>query len=457
LLDWARKRAIQTIFWNKEDPVHFERFLERARLFSHVFTTDANCISEYRVRLGHDRVDVLPFAAQPSIHHPIEAENRDGAVCFAGTYYGNRHEQRRSDMDFILRPAIPFGLEIYDRQFGVKGYSFPEVYQNCIKGRLDYEDMVKAYKRYRVFLNVNSVKQSPTMFSRRVFELLACGTPVISTYSQGIVELLGEDVVAFTQSESDTRRHLERLLGDDEEWAIASARGIRKVMSKHTYGHRLVDALQRTNISLPSPREPRITVVIRVETEARLMAVASQLAAQCYRQFDVVLLTQAAISSTTLEQFRNALSQHSVRVAIGSPDEICQQCVQWVADYAALLDMRDYYGPSFLIDYSLAMRYSHADFMGKKTHYDTKGRGGQQLMQAGNEYRYVNSVPSGTLIVKRSSLSSDLLQTALFRHTVRLGEQRILSINRFNYLRNEAIHNALANGQSNTYRTRVEV
>ncbi len=212
LLTWAGERKIPTLFWNKEDPVHLDRFMERARLFDYVFTTDANCVPEYRKRLGHDCVFPLPFAAQPLIDNPILDEPRTGSVCFAGTYDGNRYEERRSDMEHLLKPSIDFGLEIYDRNFGVTGkqaemLAFPDIYQGCIKGRLGYADMVKAYKKYRVFLNVNSVKDSPTMFARRVFELLASGTPVISNYSRGIVELLGEDTVFISESEADTRKH----------------------------------------------------------------------------------------------------------------------------------------------------------------------------------------------------------------------------------------------------------
>ena len=42
LTAYCRERQIPTIFWNKEDPPHFEDFLETAQLFDVVFTTDAN-------------------------------------------------------------------------------------------------------------------------------------------------------------------------------------------------------------------------------------------------------------------------------------------------------------------------------------------------------------------------------------------------------------------------------
>ncbi|WP_051998688.1 hypothetical protein [Listeria grandensis] len=48
LLKWCQKNGIPTIFWNKEDPIHFEKFIDTAKLFDYIYTTDANMIPEYK-------------------------------------------------------------------------------------------------------------------------------------------------------------------------------------------------------------------------------------------------------------------------------------------------------------------------------------------------------------------------------------------------------------------------
>ena len=441
LLDWARQQGIPSIFWNKEDPVHFERFIERARLFSHIFTTDTDCVPRYREMAGHNRIFALPFAAQPSIHNPVQTEPREGAVCFAGTYYRDRHEQRQADMEYILRPAIPFGLEIYDRQHGVVGknseaYRFPEVYRPCIRGRLDYEEMVKAYKRYRVFLNVNSVKQSPTMFSRRVFELLASGTPVISTYSRAIVELLGEDIVFITETEADTRRHLERLLGDEGAWARAAVRGMRKVLREHTYQRRMQEVAAQVGIASPPPAEPRISVLIRVKSASDIECVASILAAQTRRPFELLLLSKGELPAHALELLRDALPNVPVKNVLGLSGEAHGQCMNTRAEYLAFLDLRDSYGANYLMDYALAASYSDADFIGKHTIFQAGFNGGHQLQQAGQEFKFVTSVESATLVAKKPALSQKLFEQMLNSRVFQTGDRRILSIDRFNYVQN---------------------
>ena len=51
LVDLVRKakdKGIPTLFWNKEDGVHFDRFIDSAKHFDHILTVDSNCIEKYK-------------------------------------------------------------------------------------------------------------------------------------------------------------------------------------------------------------------------------------------------------------------------------------------------------------------------------------------------------------------------------------------------------------------------
>src|SRR5699024_1051455 len=100
LTAYCRDNGIPTVFWNKEDPPHFVDFLDTARLFDYVFTTDGDKIPDYVDRLGHDRVNLLPFAAQPAIHNPgrIRGVERDRAVVFGGMYFRDKYPERRDQL-----------------------------------------------------------------------------------------------------------------------------------------------------------------------------------------------------------------------------------------------------------------------------------------------------------------------------------------------------------------------
>lgn len=234
----CKLRGIPTLFWNKEDPIHFDNFLSIARYFKYVATTDSNCVPAYKRLLWHDRVFVLPFAAQIDMHSPVGLAGRLPLTCFAGMYWQNQHKERKMDADLLLDVAMKAGLHIYDRsQAGGAGDPFPEKYSGCVQGGLPYTEVVKMYKQYRAFLNVNIVKTSPTMFSRRVFELLACGTPVVSSYSIGIAQMFPEVLIPGNANEAETM--INQLLHDDVYWNTVSKAGVCRVLSQHTYAHRL--------------------------------------------------------------------------------------------------------------------------------------------------------------------------------------------------------------------------
>ena len=134
-------------------------------------------------------VYAVPFAAQQKICNPSDRFKSEAeSVCFAGSYYGVGHDERKRQMDALLPSIIEFEGAIYDRMSKVDSdrYKFPPQYTPFIRDAVPFTEVVQLYKRFKVFLNVNTIVESPTMMSRRVYELLACGTPVVSTPSKAI-------------------------------------------------------------------------------------------------------------------------------------------------------------------------------------------------------------------------------------------------------------------------------
>ena len=76
------------------------------------------------------------------------------------------------------------------------------------------------------------------MLSRRVFELLACGTPVVSGPSIA-VEKLFDGLVPVVSTEADAVDQIAIMLDDSSHRRKRSHLGYRYVHSKHTYSHRL--------------------------------------------------------------------------------------------------------------------------------------------------------------------------------------------------------------------------
>jgi len=239
----CRKLEIPTVFWCKEDPVHFNMFLKPASRFDWIFTTDERCVPKYQEIFGHDRVHSLSFAVQPKVHNPFYEMEREAKVCFAGSYYTKKYPERGQALRDMFDASIPYGLVIFDRNSAGNHpfYKFPQQYKEFLRPRLPYSEIIKAYKGYAMNININTVTDSNTMFSRRVYELLACGTPVVSNPSLGMQKLF--DTVIVCGSVAEYEKRIGELMQDKKRWQEISRKGVRDVLKGHTYHDRALQIL----------------------------------------------------------------------------------------------------------------------------------------------------------------------------------------------------------------------
>lgn len=351
ICQYAREKGIPTVFWNKEDPVHHEKFMCSAELVDYIFTTDTNMRTSYTAKTGNHNVHALPFAAQPAIHKPAPLAGRKPRACFAGSWYGDRHAERGQAMRWLLQAAHAYGLDIYDRNHGTGVFPFPEEYHAGIKGSLPYKELCDEYSCYRVFLNVNSVTESPTMFSRRVFELLACGTPVVSTYAKGIENLFDSNAVWLVRSQEEADHALHTLMTDDVEWRRRSLAGIREVFAKHTYAHRLNDIFETLGLTDRMPTEPAMLLIAQVQTLAELKALDCFAHEQSYQAFSLGVECPREVSTLA-----GTLSR---KLVLLQPGEKTNWLGQFIANgtIAGWLSAHSHYGTHYLRDLANASLY----------------------------------------------------------------------------------------------------
>ncbi len=406
----ATAAGIPTVFWNKEDPVHFDTFAPAAAMFDWIFTTDADCVARYRLLAAHERIGVLPFAAQPRIHNPIGAPaTRLARACFAGSWQADHYAERGADVAMLLRPVLDAGLlDIFDRMTApaATGARFPAPYDRAVLGARSYSDLLVEYRRYACFLNVNSVKSSPTMCSRRIFELLACRTPVISTPSRAIDELLGDTVITVDEP-GDARAAVEQLVGDPEHRDRIGHLGYRIVMSRHTYGHRIDALLERIGLAVPSPA-PHVAVLAPTNRPQFLDRLLANFAAQ--RDIDAELIVLA-----NSERFDRAdLDSRVAAIANARVIHLAQgltmgECLNVGLDatdarFVAKFDDDDHYGSHYLADALLVHRFVDAAIVGKKTFFaHLEGPDETLLRFPGNEFAFVNRVSGSTMLIDRAA------------------------------------------------------
>ncbi len=416
LVQWCRSRGIPTVFWNKEDPVHHDDFLEAAGLFDHVFTTDSNMLQHYRDVLGHDRVAVLPFAAQVALHNPVRPAHgfAERDVAFGGMYFAHRHPERREQMDMLLGAAsaasgrMPIGLEIFSRQLGgEERYQFPAPLDAHVVGSLDYQQMLTAYRSYKVFLNVNTVVDSPTMCARRIYEITASGTPVVSTPSPAIDSVFAADEVLQVSDGREAELSLRALVNSAELRERMVHRAQRTVWSSHTYTHRVDEVLESVGLTdhLTARREPRVTALVSTIRPAQVDHVLATLAAQQGASVQLALLTHGwdVPEAELRARARDVGIEDLVLLQAGRdvPLGACLNRLVAAADgeLVAKIDDDDVYGPHYLSDQAHAMFYSGADVVGKQAHFvHLVASKVTALRFAHREHRYTDFVMGPTIV-----------------------------------------------------------
>ena len=452
ITDLCKNLEIPTVFWNKEDPYHFDEFIEAAKLFDYIFTTDENSIEKYKKLLEHEQVYVLPFAAQAKIHNPINKEQKElGDVAFAGACYNVGHFDRNKNMEYILDPALKYDLHIYDRNYTYNImytdniFRFPKLYQPFIKGYVPYEKITKLYKKYSIFLNVNSVNDSPTMFSRRVFELLACGTNVISSYSLGIEKTFPE-IVKQSKMEEDTLKFLEILTKNKEYRDRLSLLGQREIFNHHTYTLRLEAILDKIAINYKKHITPGVSVITCTNREDNMELIFENYERQIYENKELIIILNNDNMSLTSWQNKSK-SYTNVKIFQIKEIKSTAQCLNYAIEncnleYIAIFN-DDYYAKNYLVDSMNTFKYSNVDIVGKYSHYAYSEINKLLVIMFPHiEYRYVKYVNFSTMIIRKKVFDKIKFSEKLCRYDVEFlkncADNNILiyAADRFNYICN---------------------
>lgn len=242
VVDYARELDIPCVFWNKEDCIHFERFIDSAALFDFIFTVDVNCVERYRQRIDRDVVVTpLPFAIQPKIHHPGSEGYKYRRACFMGSYSRHIHTRRRQWQDMLFNAASEIGLTVFDRNSDRKSinYRYPPLPGLEVRKAVSHEQTAQVYRDYMVCLNVNTMEDSPTMFSRRLIEIIGCGGLAVTTPALA-VDTYFRDYCHVVACEGEARELFKALKEGwrPQEHAMTRA-GADYVLRTHTWAHRL--------------------------------------------------------------------------------------------------------------------------------------------------------------------------------------------------------------------------
>lgn len=456
LLQRCRELGVPTVFWNKEDPPHYSDFLPAAKLFDYVFTSDSDRLPFYRKDLDHDNLGVLQFAAQPVLHNPVRPRTgwHERDIAFAGMYFAHKYPERRQQLDALLTAArqaavkMPLGLEIFSRH-GEKdpNYRFPAGLSKFVRGSLSYPEMLTAYKAFKVFLNVNSVVDSPTMCARRIFEISAAGTSVVSTPSAALDQTWPPGEQFIVKTVEDAQLTIDSIVRNPALSARQLHRAQRRIWSEHTYAHRAENVISSVLPTRSRPvAVPPVSLLVSSMRPHQLRHVFRTAGSFTGVDIELILATHGfQVTAPELRDLRQEFGVDEVTVlerpktvSLGS---CLNDCVS--ASSGAVLskmDDDDFYAPSYMLDIVHALSYSRADVVGKQAHYVFVAESNVTVLRYGDrEHRFSTAVMGPTITAGRSVFENvqfqglSLGEDTAFLSDVKNGGGTIYSADRFNY------------------------
>ncbi|EXI68575.1 MAG: Spore protein YkvP [Candidatus Accumulibacter adjunctus] len=246
LVEHARSRGIPTVFWNKDDGAFFDAFIDVAKVFDFVFTTDEACLKRYRGELPPAvPVNVLMMPYQPHFHTFDGFHFRHHAACFMGSYYRRILNERRRFLDMVFGATDQAGmkLHVFDRNHGrlssFMEFRFPRHGHLKLHPRVAHRDTAHVYKSHVISLNVNSVTGSSTMISRRLLEILACGGIAVTNGSPAVDAYFKDFCHVIETCEQAIELFARMTHGPSTEDLQRAEAGARYVERQHSWAHRL--------------------------------------------------------------------------------------------------------------------------------------------------------------------------------------------------------------------------
>lgn len=361
------RNNIPTVFWNKEDSLYYNHYINIAKHFNYIFTTDANCIKYYKKDTLKNEVYALSHGVQLKIYNPI-GSNRErlNKLAFLGSWY-EHFKERTEDMRIILDGAKNYNLQIFDRMLNIRDVNlkYPKEYIDYIREPIKYTNTSSVYKKFKLFININTIKDSPSMFSMRVFEILACGGVIISNYSLSM-EVLLKHIVLICNNKEDVQLNIEKIYTDEKYRHKLSCLGQRIAVREHSYKKRFNEISKIVFGTKENHKE--VCVLSYVNEYKDYYKIIETFNRQTYPYKKLFLVTD----NRELLYNLNYNEELEVEIVEKEKNEI-----QWIYDivkyieseYITIFNGNNFYGKEYVSDMMDCISYTKSFAIGKNAYY----------------------------------------------------------------------------------------
>lgn len=253
-----RRAGIPTAMWFVEDYRVFTYWKAFAPLYDYFAIIQEDPFFDALEQVGQQNVLYLPLAADPDFHKPMEltsVERRTfgSDVSFMGAGYPNRR--------VAFRQLVKHNFKIWGTEWD--GDASLQALVQMQGKRMTPEECVKIFNATRINLNLHSSVKADPIVTRgdfvnpRTFELAACGAFQLTDYRTLMPDMFYSDELATFESLEELLEKIDHFLSNPEEREAYCKAGRDRVLSEHTYAHRmqsLIDFIASRRSGWPQPR-----------------------------------------------------------------------------------------------------------------------------------------------------------------------------------------------------------
>jgi glycosyltransferase involved in cell wall biosynthesis len=224
-------------------------YVSQYRRADHLFPVAKELAALLRGQVGHDRISVVPNAANTDLFRPIDRPAAEPFVVF----FGGLTDWHGVDvmMDAVRHPEWPRGLPLVVIGTGVR--------QNLVEAAVR-DGLPIRWLGYRPYEQIPGLiagalaglipmtnprgRSSTGMYPLKLFETLACGVPVIVTELPGQAELVREGrcgLVVPCQDAPALARAVAQMASDPGEAREMGRRGVPLIRAAHSWHARAVE------------------------------------------------------------------------------------------------------------------------------------------------------------------------------------------------------------------------
>lgn len=246
-IETARALGIRTVMWTIDTIKPFDHRISLAPYFRAVFCGGTEMIEALRGSKIEQGPFWLPFACDPEIHCPAQLSSQEKAhfgcdIAFVGSLHPELYPARIN----MLTALTPFDLGIWGP--GASRLRARSPLRANVRGdETTPNEWTRIYSSAKIILCAHYDGPGPEcrQASPRVFEALACGGFLVCDNQPDVTALFedGQDLVIYKSLE-DLREKVMYYLAHDQERHAIAANGQHKVLTAHTYRHRVARMLE---------------------------------------------------------------------------------------------------------------------------------------------------------------------------------------------------------------------